>query len=68
MLNECELLMVVDRDLKRARRRYLCERKADLVERLLSVEHAYVESQQQLARLQFDLLEQQQPGRKPSEN
>ncbi len=38
--------MVVDRDLKQARRRYLRERKADLVERLLSVEHAYVESQQ----------------------
>ena len=56
------------RDMGQARRRYLRERKADLVERLLSVDHAYVESQQQLARLQFELLEQQQLVRKQSEN
>ncbi len=52
------------RDLKQVRRRYLRERKPDLVERLLSVEQAYIESQQQLARLQFGLLEQQQKAQK----
>jgi len=56
------------RDLKQARRRYLRERKADLVERLLSVEQAYIESQQQLARLQFEFLEQQQKAQKGHEN
>jgi hypothetical protein len=56
------------RDLKQARRRYLRERKADLVKRLLSVEQAYMESQQQLAQLQFDLLEQQQKAQKGHEN
>jgi hypothetical protein len=48
------------RDLRQVRRRYLRESKAALVERLLSVEQVYLESQQQLARLQFELLEQQQ--------
>jgi hypothetical protein len=39
-----------------------------LVERLLSVEQAYLESQQQLARLQFELLDQQQKAQKRHEN
>jgi hypothetical protein len=56
------------RDLKQARRRYLRERKADLVERPLPVEQAYIESQQQLARLQFEFLEQQQKAQKGHEN
>jgi len=34
--------------------------KADLVERLLEVEQEYAQTQQQLARLQFALLEAQQ--------
>jgi len=46
------------RDLRQVRRRYLRESKAALVEQLLSVEQAYLESQQQLARLQFALVEQ----------
>lgn len=37
------------RDVGAVRRRYLRERKPDLVERLLLVEQAYIESQQQLA-------------------
>ncbi len=49
-----------ERDLGSVRRRYLRESKPDLVARLLLVEQAYIESQQQLARLQFELLEQQQ--------
>jgi hypothetical protein len=56
------------RDLGSVRRRYLRERKPDLVERLLLVEQAYIESQQQLARLQFELLEQQQKVQKKREN
>jgi hypothetical protein len=56
------------RDLGAVRRRYLRERKPDLVERLLLVEQAYIESQQQLARLQFELLEQQQKAQKKREN
>ena len=56
------------RDLGSVRRRYLRERKPDLVERLLQVEQAYIESQQQLARLQFELLEQQQKAQKKREN
>lgn len=56
------------RDLKQIRRRYLRERKPDLVERLLSVEQASIESQQQLARLQFELLDQQQKAQKKREN
>lgn len=56
------------RDLRQVRRRYLRESKADLVERLLSVEQAYLESQQQLARLQFELLDQQQKAQKRHEN
>ncbi len=56
------------RDRGQVRRRYLRERKPDLVERLLSVEQAYIESQQQLARLQFELLEQQQKAQKKRES
>ena len=56
------------RDLGQVRRRYSRERKASLVERLLSVEQAYMESQQQLAHLQFELLEQQQKAQKGGEN
>ena len=56
------------RDLGAVRRRYLRERKPDLVERLLFVEQAYIESQQQLARLQFELLDQQQKTQKRREN
>ncbi len=55
------------RDLGSVRRRYLRERKPDLVERLLFVEQAYIESQQQLARLQFELLDQQQKAQKRHE-
>ena len=56
------------RDLRQVRRGYLRESKAALVERLLSVEQAYLESQQQLARLQFELLDQQQKAQKRHEN
>ncbi len=52
------------RDLGQVRRRYSREKKMDLVDRLLSVEQAYMESQQQLAQLQFELLEQQQKAQK----
>lgn len=56
------------RDLGQVRRRYLRERKPDLVERLLLVEQAYIETQQQLACLQFELLEQQQKEQKKRKN
>ena len=56
------------RDLGSVRRRYLREKKMNLVERLLFVEQAYIESQQQLAQLQFELLEQQQKTQKGSES
>lgn len=56
------------RDLNQVRRRYLQERKSDLVERLLTVEQAYIDSQQQLARLQFELLEKQQEEQKKHQN
>lgn len=56
------------RDLRQVRRRYLRESKTALVERLLSVEQAYLASQQQLARLQFELLDQQQQTQKRYEN
>jgi hypothetical protein len=49
-----------DRNVDRARRRYMQASKADLVERLLEVEQEYAQAQQQLARLQFALLEAQQ--------
>jgi hypothetical protein len=56
------------RDLQQVRRRYLRESKHDLVERLVTVEQAYLESQQQLAHLQFEILEQQQHVQKRQEN
>ena len=46
-----------DRDVSRVRARYLRQTKVDLVERLLTVEQAYVESQEQLAHLQFALVD-----------
>jgi hypothetical protein len=51
------------RDVDRVRYRYLQKTKSDLVERLLLVEEAYAESQQQLARLQFEWVEKQQHQR-----
>ncbi len=45
------------RDRERVRYRYLQMTKADLVERLLSVEQAYADVQQQLVQLQFQLIE-----------
>lgn len=53
-----------NRDVDRARYRYLQFTKAELVERLLDVEQAYAEVHQQLAWLQFQLFEQ---GRPPEE-
>jgi hypothetical protein len=49
-----------DRDVDRVRQRYLLQPKADLAERLLSVEQTYATCQQQLASLQFELLDLQQ--------
>ncbi len=49
-----------NRTVERVRYRYLQQTKAELVERLLMVEQAYAEGQQQLARLQFELFEIQQ--------
>jgi len=45
------------RDRERVRYRYLQMTKADLVERLLSVEQAYADVHQQLVQLQFQLIE-----------
>ena len=45
------------RDVNRVRRRYLQQNKAELVERLLTVEQAYAQTQQQLTILQFELIE-----------
>ena len=45
-----------DRDVKRARQRYLKQPKVDLVERLLSVEQEYAQAKLQLTKLQFELL------------
>jgi hypothetical protein len=45
------------RDANRARSRYLQMTKPELVERLLMVEQAYAELEQQQARLQFEWLE-----------
>jgi hypothetical protein len=44
----------------RVRQRYLKQSKIDLVERLLIVEQTYAEKLQQLARLNFELVEHQQ--------
>jgi hypothetical protein len=49
------------RDVDRARYRYLQMTKRELAERLLTVEQAYAELLEQQARLQFELLEVQQP-------
>jgi hypothetical protein len=46
-----------NRDVDRARYRYLQLTKAEIVERLLTVEQEYAEVHQQLAQLQFHLLE-----------
>lgn len=46
-----------NRDVDRARYRYLQLTKAEIVERLLTVEQAYAEVHQQLAQLQFHLVE-----------
>jgi len=48
-----------NRDVDRARYRYLQMTKPDIVERLLRVEQAYAKVHQQLAQLQFRLLEQE---------
>lgn len=47
------------RDVDRARYRYLHMPKAELVERLLTVEQAYAEEHDRLAHLQFQLLDQE---------
>lgn len=49
-----------NRDVDRVRYRYLQLTKAEIVERLLTVEQVYAEVQQQLAQLQFHLLELEQ--------
>jgi hypothetical protein len=49
-----------DRDIQRVRQRYLQQTKGDLVERLLTVEQECTTYQNQLARLQFELLDLQQ--------
>ncbi len=49
-----------DRDIQRARQRYLQQTKDNLVERLIAVEQEYAACQQQLARLQFEVLDLQQ--------
>ena len=46
-----------DRDVNRVRQRYLKQSKADLAERLLTVEQTYAEAQEHLAYLQFELFE-----------
>lgn len=48
------------RDRQRVRSRYLQMTKADLVERLLTVEQAYADVHQQLVQLQFQLIEQEE--------
>ncbi len=48
------------RDVERVRYRYIQMTKAEIVERLLIVEQAYAEAHQQLARLQFQLIEGEQ--------
>lgn len=48
-----------NRDVDRARYRYVHMTKAELVERLLMVEMEYAEIHQQLSQLQFQLLEQE---------
>ena len=55
-----------NRDEQRVRYRYLHYTKAELIERLLHMEQAYAQSQQQLTQLQFALLEAQQKDEKES--
>jgi len=52
-----------DRDIHRVRSRYMRQNKGDLVERVLAMEQAYAESQQQLARIQFLLVDLQHEKR-----
>ena len=49
----------LDRDVNRVRQRYLKRSRADLVDRLLSVEQAYAQLHLQLARFQFEMIELQ---------
>ena len=49
-----------NRDVERVRYRYLQMTKSEMVERLLMVEQAYAEVHQQLAQLQFQLIEREQ--------
>jgi hypothetical protein len=49
-----------NRNVDRARLRYLQMTKAEIVERLLTVEQAYADLHLQLSQLQFQLLEQEQ--------
>lgn len=48
-----------NRNVDRARRRYLQLTKAEIVDRLLTVEQAYADLHLQLSQLQFQLLEQE---------
>jgi hypothetical protein len=50
----------VDRNVQRVRQRYLLQPKEELVERLLALEQDLGLCQQQLARLQFEVLDLQQ--------
>ena len=45
-----------DRDIQRVRQRYIQQTKDDLVERLIAVEQENATCQEQLARLQFEML------------
>lgn len=47
----------LDRNVDRVHRRYRLFSKAELVDRLVATEQAYAETQQQVARLQFELAE-----------
>jgi len=49
----------LNRDVDRARYRYLQMTKTEIVDRLLTVEQAYAEVHQQLAQIQFQILEQE---------
>ncbi len=51
----------LERDITRVRQSYTKLSKAELVERLLSVEHAYGQLERQLTHLQFEFVELQQP-------
>ena len=49
-----------NRNMDRARYRYLDMTKTEIVERLLAIEQAYADLHLQLSQLQFQLLEQEQ--------